>query len=117
MSITAAGEDSAARDVRTDLDVAAIQQDFRDNLACIMARFRAIAGVNDLYQALAYTVRDRLLARWVSSAQHFRDTAARTVCYLSAEFLIGPQLGANMLNLGIRDAVEAAMAGLDIDLE
>ncbi|MEX2480489.1 MAG: glycogen/starch/alpha-glucan phosphorylase [Gammaproteobacteria bacterium] len=103
--------------VRTGLSVADIKRDFRDNLFFIMARFPDVASTNDLYQALAYTVRDRLLERWVRSAQKFRDTAARTVCYFSAEFLLGPQLGANILNLGLQQEVDQAMRELGINLE
>lgn len=103
--------------VRTGLSVEDIKRDFRDNLFYIMARFPDVASTNDFYQALAYTVRDRLLERWVRSAQTFRDTAARTVCYFSAEFLLGPQLGANILNLGLRSEVDQAMRELGIDTE
>ena len=39
--------------------------------------------------------------RWLKSAEAYKDNASRTVCYLSAEFLLGPHLGANMLSLGI----------------
>jgi len=49
--------------VRTGRSVEAIKRDFTDNLFCIQARFPAVATKNDYYQALAYTVRDRLLAR------------------------------------------------------
>ena len=102
---------------RTGLSVEAITRDFRDNLFYIQARFPAVATRNDYYQALAYTVRDRLLARWIRSAQTFKDTAARTVCYLSAEFLLGPQLGANLLSLGIVENVRKAAAALGHDLD
>ena len=41
----------------------------------------------------------------------------KIVGYLSAEFLIGPQLGNNLLNLGIREPVKQALAELGLDLE
>src|SRR2546425_6462803 len=69
--------------VRTGLGIEAIKRDLLDNLFYIQARFPAVATPNDYYQALSYTVRDRLLERWVRSAQTFRDKAVRTVCYLS----------------------------------
>jgi len=103
--------------VRTGLGVEAIKRDFLDNLFYIQARFPDVASVNDYYQALAYTVRDRLLERWIRSAQTFKRTAARTVCYLSAEFMLGPHLEANLLNLGIVGEVRQAMRELGIDLE
>ena len=103
--------------VRTGLGVDAIKRDVIDNLFYIQARFPDVATKNDYYQALAYTVRDRLLARWIRSAQAFKDRQARTVCYLSAEFLMGPQLGANLLNLHIEENVRKAAAALGKDLD
>ena len=99
------------------LSVDAIKRDFTDNLFCMQARFPAVATKNDHYQALAYTVRDRMLARWLRSAETYKDNASRTVCYLSAEFLLGPHLGANLLNLGITEPVRTAMHELGLDLE
>jgi len=108
---------AAAEPVRTGLGVEAIKRDFLDNLFYVQARFPDVASPNDYYQALSYTVRDRLLERWVRSAQTFKDTAARTVCYLSAEFMLGPHLGANLLNLGITDTARRAMQELGLDLD
>ena len=103
--------------VRTGYSVEAIKRDFIDNLFYIQARFAEVASVNDHYLALAYTVRDRLLKHWVRSAQTFKTIAARTVCYLSAEFMLGPHLGANLLNLGIAGQVRKAMEELGLDLD
>jgi glycogen phosphorylase len=107
----------SAEPVRTGLGVDAIKRDFIDNLFYIQARFPEVASDHDYYQALAYTVRDRLLERWVRSAQTYKSTAARTVCYFSAEFLLGPHLGANLLNLGIGGEVRRAMESLGLDLD
>jgi starch phosphorylase len=107
----------AAESVRTGRGVDAIKRDFTDNLFCIQARFPAVATKNDYYQALAYTVRDRLLARWIKTAETYKDSASRTVCYLSAEFLLGPHLGANLLNLGITEDVRKAVHELGLDFD
>ena len=65
--------------------------------------------------ALAYTVRDRLQHRWIRSVETFLKGSTRIVSYLSAEFLVGPQLANNLLNLGIYENVKEACesAGLD----
>jgi len=102
---------------RTGLDPAQIADAFQDNLNYLLGRFSAIASRNDNYLALAYTVRDRLLHRWIKSAQTFLDRQSRTVCYLSAEFLMGPQLGNNLINLGIESQVRQAMQSLGLDLD
>ena len=71
--------------------------------------------------ALAYTVRDRLLHRWVKTVETWLHKETKIVCYLSAEFLMGPHLGNNLVNLGIagsvRQALEAAGQNLDALLE
>ncbi|MFO1486202.1 MAG: glycogen/starch/alpha-glucan phosphorylase [Verrucomicrobiaceae bacterium] len=102
---------------RTGLDPAQIADAFQDNLNYLLGRFPTIASRNDNYLALAYTVRDRLLQRWIKTAQSYRERQSRTVCYLSAEFLMGPQLGNNLLNLGIEEQVRQAMQQLGLNLD
>src|ERR1039457_1618543 len=79
--------------------VDAIKRSFMDNLFYVVGRTLEDASPVDHYSALAYTIRDRLLARFVSSTEQYRKSNARTVAYLSAEFLLGPHLGNNILNL------------------
>jgi starch phosphorylase len=97
--------------------VEAIKRDFLANLYTRLAKFQAVATTNDHYRALAYTVRDRLLERWIHTAQTYFQNASRTVSYLSAEFLIGPQLGTNLFYLGMTDDARKAMEHLGLDLD
>ncbi len=101
---------------RTGMSKDALVRAFVDNLFYVQGRFREVASPNDLYQAAAYTVRDRLLGRWIKCAETYRDTKARTVCYLSAEFLLGPHLLNNLVNLGITEVAREAGAELGLDL-
>ena len=57
------------------------------------------------------------MQRWLNSSRNYGKPGVRIVCYLSAEFLLGPHLGRNMLNLGIEEPVKQAVkeSGLDID--
>ncbi|MDD5389082.1 MAG: glycogen/starch/alpha-glucan phosphorylase [Gallionellaceae bacterium] len=102
---------------RTGLSVTAIKQAFLDNLFYVQGRFLEIATPNDHYQALAYTLRDRLLLRWVNTVQTYKESNCRTVCYLSAEYLPGPHLGNNLINLGIMENARAALTELGLDLD
>jgi starch phosphorylase len=102
---------------RTGLSTETIARAFCDNLYYLQARFPAVATTNDRYMALAYTIRDRLLHRWVNTAETYYQSKSRTVAYLSAEFLMGPQLGNNLVNLGILDVTRTALGQLDIDLD
>jgi starch phosphorylase len=106
-----------AEEIRTGLSPKAIAAAFRDNLAYIQARFPEVATLNDKYMALAYAVRDRLLDQWITTARTYYQERSRSVCYLSAEFLLGPQLANNLINIGIYDAAAAAMKSLGLDLE
>jgi glycogen phosphorylase len=96
--------------------VADLKRDFLNKLFYVQGKFPALASLNDYYLALSYTVRDRLLQRWINTAATYTDSGARTICYLSAEFLMGPQLGNNLINLGIYDQAQAAVEELGLDL-
>jgi starch phosphorylase len=94
-----------------------LQEDFRDNLFRVLARIPEVASRNDHYLALARTVRDRILDRWVRTFESYYRGRVRTVAYLSAEYLMGPQLGANLVSLGLLDDAREAMRGLGLDFE
>ena len=103
--------------IRTGGSVEALKQAFVDNLFYVQGRFMPIATPNDFYMALAYTVRDRLLDRWIETSIRYFEKRVRTVCYLSAEYLPGPHLGLNLVNLGLYDEAQQAMSELGLDLE
>jgi starch phosphorylase len=103
-------------DDRTGISIETLKRAFLDNLFYIQAKFPRISTKNDYYMALAYTVRDRLLTRWLRTTQTYLEQAPRTVAYLSAEFLLGPHLGNNLINLGLYDAVKQAIAEFGLDL-
>ncbi len=114
--VKAAKGRSAAPSVRTGGSVAEIKQAILDNLICIQCRFPPVATRNDYYLAVAYAVRDRMLSRWAKTAHTYFQKASRTVCYLSAEFLLGPHLENNMINLGIYEDVRRAAEELGLNL-
>ncbi|ABC77816.1 glycogen/starch/alpha-glucan phosphorylase [Syntrophus aciditrophicus] len=103
-------------DVRTGLTSEAIKSAILENLYYVQARIPRIATQNDWYMALAYTVRDRMLDRWVRSIAALQRSS-RAVCYLSAEFLPGPHLANAMMNLGIYEQTREAVKQLGLDLD
>jgi starch phosphorylase len=103
-------------DDRTGLDVETLRRAIRDNLFYRCGNVPALATRSDYYLAVAYTVRDRLMQRWLSTARMLLAQPTRVVCYLSAEYLLGPSLGNALLNLGIRDQVAEAVTSLGHDL-
>jgi glycogen phosphorylase len=102
--------------IRTGNTTEALKESILDNLYYLQGRVPELATALDWYMALAFTVRDRMMNSWVQSFSLIRSENVKTVAYLSAEFLIGPQLGNNLLSLGIRKEVEEALAGLGQDL-
>jgi len=76
------------------------------------------ASHHDLYLALSYAVRDRLMARHLAYKDALRESRPKAVAYLSAEFLIGPQLANNLLMLGIQEQAAEALRRFGIhDME
>ena len=94
---------------RTDLAADEIQQAFREKLRCGIGRLKAMATKHDLYVALALAVRDRLFEHAVESTENYGGANARRLAYLSAEYLPGPHLANNLLNLGITEAAREAL--------
>jgi len=102
--------------LRTGTSPEVLAQALLDNLYYVQGRPPALATKNDWYMALAYTVRDRLLHNWLQTLKTIA-TDVKVVSYLSAEFLLGPQLGNNLINLGIWDQVKEAAAQHGLKLE
>ena len=71
------------------------------------------ASLHDFYMALSYAVRDQMMTYWLSMPRHPK----KEVAYLSAEFLIGPQLNNNLISLGILDEAKGALAEYDHSLD
>src|SRR5271165_3042298 len=96
----------AIQDGRTGLTVESLKRSIAENLFYSQGKFPAIATRNDFYMALAYTVRDRQLHHWINTIEtYIKQNEPKVVCYLSAEFLLGPRLGNSLVSLGIFDQV------------
>jgi starch phosphorylase len=75
-----------------------------------------MASLNDCYLAVAQTLRDRMQHLFINSVEALLEKESKIVCYLSAEFLMGPHLHNNLVNLGLYDdfAQAAEESGLDL---
>lgn len=103
-------------DIRTGFGVGALKHAIIDNLHYIQGRLPKVATKNDWYMALAYTIRDRVLQRWMKTMQTYVAQSVKSVSYLSAEFLTGPHLMNTIINLGITEQVRRAVAEIGLDL-
>ncbi|MGE2832606.1 glycogen/starch/alpha-glucan phosphorylase [Mycobacterium sp. SMC-4] len=102
---------------RTGLTADTLRAAVTDHLLYSIARPPAVLTPEHYYRALSLAVRDRMQKRWMATTQDWLDLSAKVVCYLSAEFLMGPQLGNNLLNLGIEEQAREALADLGQDLD
>jgi starch phosphorylase len=121
MSIVPNGNADANKTVyeptRTGLGRDTIARAVLDNLSYTVGRVPETATLHDWYAALAYSVRDRLLDRFVRTVHTLMRSDTRVVSYLSAEYLMGPHLGNALISLGAYEQAKAAVKTLGLDLE
>lgn len=104
-------------DPRTGMSLETLKQDFADNLYYLQGKDRDWATPHDYFMALAYTVRDRLLHRWIKTVeQTYFQSSVKVVYFLSAEYLMGRQLGNNLVNVGIYEQVRKVVQDFGFDL-
>ena len=94
-----------------------LAQAMRRHLFSSQAKSPSLATRHDHYLCLALAVRDLLLQNWVDTAETYTRRHVRTAVYLSAEYLLGPHLENNLVNLDLREEAEAACAELGLSLE
>ncbi len=104
-------------DDRTGITVETLKRAILENLRYVMGKDSEFATEMDYFMAVAYTVRDRILARWLATRRNYAEHDVRIVCYLSAEFLLGPHLANNLLNLQVEDPIRQATKELGLDLD
>ncbi|KAF4084413.1 hypothetical protein AMELA_G00128210 [Ameiurus melas] len=98
-------------------DVAEIKKNFNRHLHFTLVKDRNVATPRDYYFALAHTVRDHLVGRWIRTQQHYYEKDPKRIHYLSLEFYMGRTLQNTMINLGLQNACDEAIYQLGLDLE
>ncbi|MGO9697035.1 MAG: glycogen/starch/alpha-glucan phosphorylase [Mycobacterium sp.] len=117
MSATGSVRADLVEPTRTGMQAPALQRAITDHLRYSVGRPAAALRPEHYYRALALAVRDRMQDRRVASTQTSLDLGRKVTCYLSAEFLMGPQLGNNLLNLRMEQAAKTALAAMGQDLD
>ena len=100
---------------RSGLTATDVFDGMTEHLFFTLGKLAPTANRHDLYVALSHAVRDRLMTRYLAGTEALRKAPTRIVSYLSAEFLIGPQLGNNLLMLGIQEEAAEALRQFGIE--
>ena len=69
-----------------------------------------------VFQAVAYAVKDIIIDEWIATHKEYEKQDAKTVYYLSMEFLMGRALGNNMINICAYDEIREALDEMGFDL-
>jgi starch phosphorylase len=102
---------------RTGLSRELLERAIRDNLHFVLGRHPSLATPYEWFRAVAYTLRDRIMDRWIRNVPVVIHPDVRVVSYLSAEFLIGPQLMSHVVALGAVEPLREALASLSWKLD
>uniref|UniRef100_A0A8B9JKJ7 Alpha-1,4 glucan phosphorylase n=1 Tax=Astyanax mexicanus TaxID=7994 RepID=A0A8B9JKJ7_ASTMX len=98
-------------------NVADLKTNFNRHLHFTLVKDRNVATKRDYYFALANTVRDHLVGRWIRTQQHYYEKDPKRVYYLSLEFYMGRTLQNTMVNLALENACDEAVYQLGLDME
>uniref|UniRef100_A0A4W4H3B4 Alpha-1,4 glucan phosphorylase n=2 Tax=Electrophorus electricus TaxID=8005 RepID=A0A4W4H3B4_ELEEL len=98
-------------------NVSDLKTNFNRHLHFTLVKDRNVATKRDYYFALAHTVRDHLVGRWIRTQQHYYEKDPKRVYYLSLEFYMGRALQNTMVNLALENACDEAAYQLGLDME
>ncbi|XP_076355276.1 glycogen phosphorylase-like isoform X1 [Tachypleus tridentatus] len=98
-------------------NVTNVKKTFNRHLHYTLVKDRNVATPRDYFFALAHTVRDHLVSRWIRTQQYYYEKDPKRVYYLSLEYYMGRTLSNTMLNIGIQGACDEAMYQLGLDIE
>jgi starch phosphorylase len=101
---------------RLGMDADSLARAFQANFTLALGRDSG-ASLHYHRNALALTLRDRLVERWRDTSMTYATTGVRRLHYLSLEYLIGRSLGNAALNLGVSDALTEALYQFGLDAE
>ena len=87
-----------------------------DNLKVLFRRSVEDANDQQIFQAVAYAVKDRIVDQWIATHKEYEKQDVKTVYYLSMEFLMGRALGNIIINLKADKEVREALDELGLDL-
>ena len=104
-------------DDRTSMHPVALERAVWDHLYYSCNKDEHTATPLDIFQAVSFAARDRLVARWRRTKRAYYDQDAKRAYYLSAEFLLGRQLAKNLEYLGLFDTSRRLLEGYGLSMD
>lgn len=98
-------------------NVANFKKTFNRHLHYTLIKDRNVATSRDYYFALAHSVKNNLVSRWIRTQQHYYEKDPKRIYYLSLEYYMGRSLQNTMINLGIQGACDEALYQLGLNIE
>ncbi len=100
----------------SDFDKESFKKEVAKNVKTLYRKSIDEATNQQVFQAVCYAVKDDIIDRWIATHKEYEKKNAKTVYYLSMEFLMGRALGNNLINLTYYDSVKEALEELGFDL-
>ena len=92
------------------------KKELESNVRMLFRRKLEEATPQQVYQAVAYSVKDDIIDNWIETHKAYEKQDKKMVYYMSMEFLMGRALGNNMINLLCYDDVRETLEELGLDL-
>ena len=92
------------------------KKELESNVRMLFRRKLEEATPQQIYQAVAYSVKDDIIDNWIETHKAYEKQDKKMVYYMSMEFLMGRALGNNMINLLCYDGVRETLEELGLDL-
>ena len=101
---------------KLDFDKEAFKKEVVNNVKTLYRRTIDEATQQQVFQAVSYAIKDTIIDQWIATHKEYEKQNAKTVYYLSMEFLMGRALGNNLINLTCYNKVKEALDELGFDL-
>lgn len=108
---------SPAINLRSGMDKDSLREDIKMHLKHTLAKDEFSMTNWDNYRSVVLTLMDRLNERWLTTQQHYHNSGAKRVYYLSMEYLIGRLLDNMVVNLDVQQEIADALSDVGLDYD
>ena len=98
------------------VDKESFKKEVAANVKMLYRKTLEEATPQQLYQAVSYAIKDDIIERWIATHKVYKAQNVKKVYYLSMEFLMGRQLGNNLINLGYYNEIKEALEEMGLDI-